>query len=199
MLRGRDSIAAPPSIPGADASASLGGELTAFPAASRWDAPAVTPQTLGEDSSSRSGQDESERASEHRGWRRRPASGSVGGPAGMLRLPPGPRRREALAYPWRKGNPGSPCLPGLGAGCRKRWVMGRAALAGLAAACYLSMAGRERVQNLRPSQPAHGSARHLPRALLIHSPGGRAGLRDPMYPPRPPSPGCQGQQGGLSG
>ena len=98
------------------------------------------------------------------------------------RSPPGTRRRGTLAYPWRKGSPGSPCLPGLAAGCRKRWAMGRAALAGLAAACYLSMAGRERVQNLRPSQPAHSSARHLPRALLIHSPGGRAGLGAPVSP-----------------
>lgn len=62
------------------------------------------------------------------------------GCSGWCRLP-GPRRREALAYLRRKGSPGSPCLPGLGAGCRKRWVMGRAALAGLAAASYLSLAG----------------------------------------------------------
>lgn len=57
------------------------------------------------------------------------------------RSPLGPRRREAVAYPWRKGSPGSPCLPGLAAGCRRRWAMRRATLAGLAAALYLSLAG----------------------------------------------------------
>lgn len=74
------------------------------------------------------------------------------------RSPPGLRQGEALAYPWRKGSPGSPCLPGPAVGCQTRWAMGRAALAGLAAASYLSLAGESECKtsaprSLRTAQP----------------------------------------------
>lgn len=110
---------------------------------------------------------------EHREWRRRPAGGSVSVPAGMLGLPLPPGWKKALPYLWHKGNPESPCLAGLGACCRTRWATGRSF--GRTRSRLLFILGQARASAKPPPlQPAHGSARLLPRALLIHSPGGPA-------------------------
>lgn len=104
--------------------------------------------------------------------------------------------KETLPYLWHKGNPGSPCLAGLGACCRTRWATGRSF--GRTRSRLLFILGQTGASAKPPPlQPAHGSARLLPRALLIHWPGGAAG---PAAPHRPaPLPGVLRQQGGLSG